>query len=263
VVCWLSFAINSKYANGSLGVISSLISTLWQLHDFQFIALFIQQTTRNDFFDNIDQATGRPTIVNWENILNRIVDDYEGFVTIPHGVQKDATQNGWDARVKKKKGKHWGMRFSLQDNGLGTNIVVFTDWGTTGLTGRVLSGDDLNKDLPIEERWGRFENLAFTKDPTEEALGARGQGKFIFLAASKTKRIVYDTLREDGIYRFGARYFHAPAQTAGRPETGQYWYLKSHALGEQPDFSWRTRRHCQFAAQSPLHLLLPITVEYL
>lgn len=162
---------------------------------------------KKNFFDNIDQNAGRPTIVNWENILNRIVDDYEGFVTIPHGVQKDAIQNGWDARVKKKKGKHWGMRFALQDNGLGTNIVVFTDWGTTGLTGRVLSGDDLNKDLPIEERWGRFENLAFTKDPTEEALGARGQGKFIFLAASKTKRIVYDTLREDGVYRFGARYF--------------------------------------------------------
>ena len=162
---------------------------------------------RNNFFDNIDQNQGRPTIVNWENILNRIIDDYEGFATITHGVQKDAIQNGWDARVEKKKGGNWGMRFSLQNNGTGTNIVVFTDWGTTGLTGRVLTGEDLNKDLPIEERWGRFENLAFTKDPAEEALGARGQGKFIFLAASKTKRIVYDTLREDGVYRLGARYF--------------------------------------------------------
>ena len=28
VVCWLSFAINSKRTNGSLGVISSLVSTL-------------------------------------------------------------------------------------------------------------------------------------------------------------------------------------------------------------------------------------------
>jgi len=162
---------------------------------------------KNNLFDNIDQDQGRPTIVNWENILNRIVDDYETYATIPHGVQKDAIQNGWDARVEKKKGGNWGMHFSLQDNGMGTNIVVFRDWGTTGLTGRVLTGDDLNKDLPIEERWGRFENLAFTKDPTEDALGARGQGKFIFLAASKTKRIVYDTLREDGVYRFGARYF--------------------------------------------------------
>lgn len=162
---------------------------------------------KNYFFDTIDQNQGRPTIVNWENILNRIVDDYEGFATIPHGVQKDAVQNGWDARVEKKKGRNWGMRFSIQDSGQGTNIVTFTDWGTTGLTGRVLTGEDLNKDLPVEERWGRFENLAFTKDPTEEALGARGQGKFIFLAASKTKRIVYDTLREDGVYRLGARYF--------------------------------------------------------
>ena len=163
--------------------------------------------TKNNLFDNINQDTGRPTIVNWENILNRIVDDYEPYATISHGVQKDAIQNGWDARVEKKKGRNWGMRLSLQDVGNGEKIVVFRDWGTTGLTGRVLSADDLNKDLPIEERWGRFENMAFTKDPTEDALGARGQGKFIFLAASKTKRIVYDTLREDGIYRFGARYF--------------------------------------------------------
>ncbi len=131
----------------------------------------------NSFFDNIDQNQGRPTIVNWENILQRIIDDYAGFATIPHGVQKDAIQNGWDARTEKKKSENWGMRFSLQESGNSGKVVTFTDWGTTGLTGRVLSGDDLNKDLPIEEKWGRSENLAFTKDPTEEALGARGARK--------------------------------------------------------------------------------------
>lgn len=58
---------------------------------------------KNDLFDNIDQGQSRPTIVNWENILNRIVDDYEPYATILHGVKKDANQNGWDARVEKKR----------------------------------------------------------------------------------------------------------------------------------------------------------------
>ncbi len=161
----------------------------------------------NSFFENLDHGLGRSTTINWDNQLKRIVDDYETHTTISHGVQKDAIQNGWDARTDKKKGKSWGMRFELRDNGQGSLIVVFTDWGTTGLTGRVLKPEELEKTLPSEERWGRFENMAFTKDPDEETLGARGQGKFIFLAASKQKRIVYDTLRKDGVYRLGVKYF--------------------------------------------------------
>src|SRR5207249_1162700 len=37
------------------------------------------------------------------------------------------------------------------------------------------------------------------------ALGARGQGKFIFVAASENLRILYDSLREGGKYRTGVR----------------------------------------------------------
>jgi hypothetical protein len=161
--------------------------------------------TKDKFFNDLNVSQGRSIVINWENHLIRIIDDYEEHTTIPHGVQKDAIQNGWDARVDKRKAKGWGMRFELRDNGSGKSIVTFTDWGTTGLTGRILKPDELEMDLPVEERWGRFENLAFTKDPTEEALGARGQGKFIFLAASKSRSIVYDTCRDDGIYRLGVR----------------------------------------------------------
>lgn len=161
---------------------------------------------QTSIFDNLDPEQGRSTVVNWENHLNRIIDDYAQHTSIPGGVQKDAIQNSWDARDPQNE-EEWGISFRLMDGGKGKKIVVITDRGTNGLTGGVLTQDDLEKDLPIEERWGRFDNLAFTKDPSEEALGARGQGKFIFLAASKTRRIVFDTLRSDGVYRLGLRFF--------------------------------------------------------
>ena len=69
-------------------------------------------------FDNLDPEQGRSTVINWENELKRIVDDYDQHTTIPGGVQKDAIQNGWDAR-KNKIGKDWGISFELQDGGKG------------------------------------------------------------------------------------------------------------------------------------------------
>lgn len=60
-------------------------------------------------------------------------------------------------------------------------------------------------DLPGEERWGRFEGVAFTQPRAERTLGSRGRGKFIFVGASKEHTILYDTLRDDGTYRFGFR----------------------------------------------------------
>jgi hypothetical protein len=44
------------------------------------------------------------------------------------------------------------------------SFLVLQDQGTYGLTGRVLRPDELEADLPVEERWGRFENLAFNWD---------------------------------------------------------------------------------------------------
>lgn len=157
----------------------------------------------SSILNGLDSNTGRSMVVNWENILNRIVDDYEEHTTIPHGVQKDAVQNAWDARKDKRRARGWSAEFHLLDNGTGIPILTFQDKGTTGLTGRVLEPEELDQDLPSDERWGRFENMAFTKDPTEETLGARGQGKFIFVAASKEHTIIYDTYRDDGVYRLG------------------------------------------------------------
>jgi len=164
---------------------------------------------------NIDLKDTHSTIINWPNQVRQIIDGYRSYNTIMHGVQKDAIQNGWDAREDKLNAKGWGMEFELIESE-DMNLFLFTDKGTTGLTGRILIPEDLEKDLPVIERWGRFENVAFTKDPSEHALGARGRGKFIFVGASdfkaKTadnksieKLILYDTYRKDKIYRVGLR----------------------------------------------------------
>jgi hypothetical protein len=152
----------------------------------------------------VDLAKARKTVINWINQLVAIVDGYRGFRGVPHGVQKDAIQNMWDARTD-KKGKGWSARFELLTSPNGHTYLCMADTGTTGLTGKVLQPEELIADLPPDERWGRFENVAFTKDPYEEALGARGRGKFIFVGASKVSTIIYDTLRPDGVYRLGIR----------------------------------------------------------
>ena len=137
------------------------------------------------------------------NTLARIRDSYEQYRGIPHGIQKDAIQNGWDAR-RTKRGQGWTFSFRLvKENG--NTYLVMQDRGTTGLTGRVLEPEEYTEELPAEERWGRFESLAFTKDPDTATLGSRGQGKFIFVVGSKDRVIVYDTLRADGTYRAGMR----------------------------------------------------------
>src|SRR3990172_10617400 len=122
----------------------------------------------------------RHTVINWPVNLAQIVDGYRAFRGVPHGVQKDALQNAWDARVEKKNARGWSATFELMKFDGGNNFFVITDRGTTGLTGRVLKTEELQEDLPLEEKWGRFENVAFTKAASEEALGSRGRGKFIF-----------------------------------------------------------------------------------
>lgn len=164
---------------------------------------------------DIDLRETRSTVINWPNQVRQIVDGYRSHHTVGHGVQKDAIQNAWDARLDKTHANGWEVEFELLELDEIT-LFFWTDKGTTGLTGRILLPEDLEKDLPVEERWGRFENVAFTKEPSEKALGARGRGKFIFLGASKhlaktadgkkiTNLLLYDTLSGDGVYRFGFR----------------------------------------------------------
>lgn len=159
---------------------------------------------KGDFFKALPRSDARSTVINWRHLVNNIKDQYLQFTTVREGVQKDAIQNAWDARTN-KAGRNWRIRFQLhtKDN---PKWLSFTDSGTYGLTGRVLKPEELELDLPPNERWGRFENLAFTKGRAEGSLGARGQGKFIFVVASESLRILYDSKRSDGTYRFGVRW---------------------------------------------------------
>jgi len=145
----------------------------------------------------------RRTVRNWPREVETVVDGYREHTTIPHAVQKDAIQNGWSAR-KTKKGKGWSFTFELT-GAKDRKFLLMTDEGTTGLTGRVLTPEEYEKDLPAKERWGRLEGVAFTQPREERTLGSRGRGKFIFVGASKEHTILYDTLRDDGSYRFGFR----------------------------------------------------------
>jgi hypothetical protein len=148
----------------------------------------------------------RQTPINWLNLVMQIKDGYRTQGRgIAHGVQKDAIQNSWDARID-PKGRGWRVRFELLSNGRKT-LLAFTDEGTCGLTGRILKPEEMEEDLPQEERWGRFESLAFTKSTQGDIvpLGSRGRGKFIFVGASNDYSIFYDSLRTDGTYRLGTR----------------------------------------------------------
>ena len=148
----------------------------------------------------------RDTIIDWKNIVEQIVAAYRVRRGLVHGVQKDAIQNSWDARVY-KKGKDWKITFELVKQKDRTFFVI-TDHGTYGLTGRILTKEEMESEekLPENERWGRFEGLGFLKAPLGGTLGARGRGKFVFVGASKTNTILYDSLRINGSYRFGFRY---------------------------------------------------------
>jgi hypothetical protein len=159
---------------------------------------------KGDFFARLPRGDARPTIINWRQLVQNIKDQYIQHASVTEGVQKDAIQNSWDARTN-KHGHGWRVRFQLHISSE-PQWLSFTDYGTHGLTGRVLKPEELEADLPPNERWGRFENMAFTKGPAEGALGARGQGKFIFVAASEELRILYDSLRGDGTYRAGVRW---------------------------------------------------------
>ncbi len=143
----------------------------------------------------VDFTDGRQRPADYINICRNMADSYP--FGIAHGIQKDAIQNGLDAVVGKKPLR---FTFELVETAQG-RFLTMTDAHTSGLTGAVRRPEEYDE-LGPEDHWARFESFAFTKkDP--DAIGARGQGKFIFLAGSKQGLMFYDSLRNDGSYRLG------------------------------------------------------------
>ncbi|MCX5674402.1 MAG: hypothetical protein NTX87_05290 [Planctomycetota bacterium] len=119
---------------------------------------------------------------------------------LAHGVQKDAIQNGFGARAEVREVeacRTWSMTFELKQIG-GKDALVFWDEGTLGLTGDILTSDQIierfaAQTLGPDQRLGRF--LARFVSGGNVGAGSFGRGKLIFHAASTTTNILVDSLR--------------------------------------------------------------------
>lgn len=124
---------------------------------------------------------------------------------LAHGVQKDAIQNGFGARATKREAKAcetWSMTFDLLKI-KGKSALVFWDEGTVGLSGDILTCDEIiertaEDTLGPDERLGRF--LTRFVSGGNVGAGTWGRGKLIFQAASKSTSILIDSWRDDGAY---------------------------------------------------------------
>ena len=147
--------------------------------------------------EKLDFSKGRHRPADYISICRSIADSYP--LGIPHGIQKDAIQNAFHTASKTIPVE---FTFELIKNKKGI-FFTMTDSNTKGLTGKVLKPEEYYDTLEESDHWARFEGFGFTT-PNPDAIGARGQGKFIFLAASKDYSMYYDSLREDKTYRLGA-----------------------------------------------------------
>ena len=154
-------------------------------------------STRNPVTTDLERYNGRERPADYVSICNNFGDSYPNGTA--HGVQKDAIQNSMDAR-KGRKPAVVEMALITTDRG---RFFTIMDANTTGLTGDVKCAAEYEDKLAFDDHWARFEGFAFTKDDPN-AIGARGQGKFIFLHASTDYSMYYDTLRDDRVYRVGA-----------------------------------------------------------
>jgi hypothetical protein len=107
----------------------------------------------------------------------------EQYPNLCEGLQKDAGQNSWDARVT-KKGKDWRLEFKYLPE---LNSLTIEDFGTLGMNAK---------------RWKEYQSLWDTTKAEEATLGARGQGKFLFHYFAKAKLVLTESIDEEGNYRF-------------------------------------------------------------
>lgn len=141
-----------------------------------------------------------------EGQLTQIIREYEADPSrgLSHGVQKDAIQNGVGARLGNNEAKAfksgWSFHFELRKVS-GVDSLVFWDEGTAGLSGQILSYDEIAKlsaagkmgETGADERLSRF--LTRFVSGGNLGPGSFGRGKLIFQGASKDFSILIDSLR--------------------------------------------------------------------
>ncbi len=147
---------------------------------------------------------------NDEKNIIAIADGYKTKIThdfwLADGLQKDAVQNSWDARIDKENGKGWECGFSLE-NINNKDYLCIVDSGTTGLNGTKFHTEKELVKILINNKHGEdlayFLNSNWSAKSTEEG-GNRGRGKTLFLVTSKNRIIFFDSFRSsDGSYIFG------------------------------------------------------------
>ena len=143
--------------------------------------------------------------LNWMEWITQVEMEYSkalGEDYLAKGLQKDAIQNGWGARLY-KKGTGWSFEFELVKDEKRGNFLSATDEMSHGLTGPDMKEiKDLNKLKDKSYRLARFRSMLYSGD-NQQGAGKFGRGKTLYLAASKRHHIIYDSLTRNGEYKLG------------------------------------------------------------
>ena len=145
-----------------------------------------------------------PIPQNYKKNVDWIIGAYsDAGVSFAEGFQKDAIQNAAGAR-ETKRWNNWHCDISYEETDKGS-FVVIEDSGTTGLTGRNISSEEINRimeegeSLLPEERLARFTSM-FNSGGNTTGGGLYGAGKSVYSVASKKYIYYFDSLRKDGKY---------------------------------------------------------------
>jgi hypothetical protein len=143
---------------------------------------------------------------DWRKVVQTLEDSYENLngVPRPEWMMKDIIQNSWDARKDKNNAENWVFTISLIE-AKGSNVIVFEDEGTTGLTGKLTADEATKKlengeELPPTERRARFYANAVTWSDGQDAAGGRGQGKGVLVIANSYESVVFESKSADGYF---------------------------------------------------------------
>lgn len=136
--------------------------------------------------------------------IRYVKEDYESSPArgLTHGLQKDAIQNSVGAAKNIRSLDGWKMTFELVTIN-GNEAMVFWDEGTFGLTGDILTPDQIRKksasgELDASQNLSRF--LSVFESGGNVGPGSYGRGKLVFQACSFIQTILCDSLREDNTY---------------------------------------------------------------
>ena len=157
-----------------------------------------------------------PTPSNMVSTIRNAIESYQ--MGSLRALAQEPVQNALDEKRAPTVRVEYRLHNRSHTDGTQYYLLTITDSGTGGLRGPVLSPEELDAmgyRLQDGQNWAAFEGQGFT-EKNEGDLGSRGQGKSATLYHSnpsmilnddrERKLILYDTLLENGDYRFGMRY---------------------------------------------------------